>query len=793
MEQNRDPSLAPSPASASASSSGVVLSSLVDALGSSEASAAARQRADRGSTGFSWSAAVRNRRDRVLAGGLRVWLLVAAGLVVSRTLISLSRPTHASVVPLPVEAALGVTTVAAALTLSLRPPERGMTNRMAAAQAGGVAVASAASLSSGALHPGFGTEVLHSVILVLMISLPMLLPLPTRLGLAILALVAAIYPVSLLATGVAGATDPLFAAQVVDLSAGFGMAALMLVMHNLLFAGRWAALRDLARLAERDALTGVLNRRTIMDRLGSETKRSERHGSGLAVLICDIDRFKQFNSRHGYAVGDQTLRVVADALNRVFESEEFAPLAGSFGRYGGEEFVALIPAADHETARRLAERCRAAVDAIRIPTANGELGVSISIGFASTDRGTPAAALLPAADQALYLAKTAGGNRCVAAAVDSAPAPAGSAVGRRPSARTIVTGAHTALLHDTRAIHGIVLRWVFAVTAAWAGLLGLMDLAFVIDGRYSLDLAQLFAGRALLVSMLAALAVFSRRMPWWNERLTLLHACFVLSIASGIIWLMEQTGGLQSPYFTQLVYLIAGWALAFSVRPGVSVVVLAGVTLSVPLYYVGFEGLPPTSHSVLIRTAVLIGAGTIALATQSVFRGLRAEEVGARHRLDRLARLDPLTGLPNRVAFEERLDRQMLRAGETAPLSLVLLDLDHFKRINDTVGHVGGDHALVVVSTVLEDTVRTSDLACRLGGEEFAVVLPMTDLAGAMLSAERLRRAIGAVELADLTLSASFGVTEWRPGDTVESMMARADAALRTAKASGRNTVRSDG
>jgi diguanylate cyclase (GGDEF)-like protein len=120
----------------------------------------------------------------------------------------------------------------------------------------------------------------------------------------------------------------------------------------------------------------------------------------------------------------------------------------------------------------------------------------------------------------------------------------------------------------------------------------------------------------------------------------------------------------------------------------------------------------------------------------------------------------------------------------------VILDLDYFKRLNDTYGHLLGDEALATVAEVMTNTVRTADVPVRLGGEEFAVLLPMTKMDGAMLTAERLRTAIKATTLRrEVKLAASFGISSWREGDTATAMLARADAALRRAKAEGRDRI----
>lgn len=157
------------------------------------------------------------------------------------------------------------------------------------------------------------------------------------------------------------------------------------------------------------------------------------------------------------------------------------------------------------------------------------------------------------------------------------------------------------------------------------------------------------------------------------------------------------------------------------------------------------------------------------------------------------AAIDALTGLPNSRALRDALRRMIAQAGRTLqPLSVILLDVDHFKKINETHGHDRGDDALAAVGDVLSSTVRSSDFAGRFGGEEFLVLLPATDREGAVLVAEKLREAIGALVLpgVERPLSASFGVASL-PGDggTADSLVRLADRALHAAKASGRNRV----
>jgi len=156
------------------------------------------------------------------------------------------------------------------------------------------------------------------------------------------------------------------------------------------------------------------------------------------------------------------------------------------------------------------------------------------------------------------------------------------------------------------------------------------------------------------------------------------------------------------------------------------------------------------------------------------------------------ARIDALTGLANRRALEEILAAEISRAHRFAhQLAVVLLDLDRFKEINDSFGHAAGDVMLRAVSRLLISLARQGDTVVRWGGEEFVVVLPETDLAGAQRFAERLRRTIEAQQVGDMRTSASCGVATMLPDDTVEALLGAADQALYQAKSNGRNRTES--
>jgi diguanylate cyclase (GGDEF)-like protein len=165
-----------------------------------------------------------------------------------------------------------------------------------------------------------------------------------------------------------------------------------------------------------------------------------------------------------------------------------------------------------------------------------------------------------------------------------------------------------------------------------------------------------------------------------------------------------------------------------------------------------------------------------------------AERMGAMQReLVRLASIDPLTDVYNRRAFFEAAHALIERPGRVCA---IMLDIDHFKRINDVFGHDVGDE---VISAVARTAAADGAVIGRLGGEEFALLLDDLSLGDAITAAERLRAAVAALTFetakGPLTLTCSFGVSDWQAGDSIDQVLKRADVALYAAKTGGRNRV----
>jgi diguanylate cyclase (GGDEF)-like protein len=158
-------------------------------------------------------------------------------------------------------------------------------------------------------------------------------------------------------------------------------------------------------LAARDPLTGILNRRTILERLAAELSRATRQRGGLTVAMCDVDHFKAVNDTYGHQAGDDVLRGFTASVQAQLRKYD------SVGRYGGEEFLVIAPGVRDSGDVGLFERLCARISRVALPTTRGTISITVSIGVASADAGSTVDTLLAEADAAMYRAKAEGRNR----------------------------------------------------------------------------------------------------------------------------------------------------------------------------------------------------------------------------------------------------------------------------------------------------------------------------------------------------------------------------------------------
>lgn len=290
-----------------------------------------------------------------------------------------------------------------------------------------------------------------------------------------------------------------------------------------------------------------------------------------------------------------------------------------------------------------------------------------------------------------------------------------------------------------------------------------------------------------------------KRLPRWH-RLTLAAsgiavAALVLSVLAG----SQLTALLVAFSFVLLYTLLMLLLGAAALRAGIDsaryfliacIIAAAGATLTgltvwgvIPYTATGYRA---------VDLGTVIEAILLALALASQFRRNREEKIKA----EQMARIDPLTGLNNRRSFSE-LAEPLWQTGlrKHHPMAVIILDLDHFKHINDTFGHARGDTVLQQCAVVLQRCARAGDILARWGGEEFILFLPETTLDDAHKVAERMRRSLEAIrvstrEAGALSFSGSFGVAGASGGeDSLEAAIIRADRLLYRAKEQGRNRV----
>ncbi len=278
---------------------------------------------------------------------------------------------------------------------------------------------------------------------------------------------------------------------------------------------------------------------------------------------------------------------------------------------------------------------------------------------------------------------------------------------------------------------------------------------------------------AFVLVLFVALLAFGPRMPRWG--LALIGPVGVALIAYA---LATSPGPGDGAILYALPVL---WTTIFFGRRGaIAIVTCVGVGEAAALLLLpAASAYPGRWVDVMVTTtAIAIVAHVLESRSEGLLERLRSE-----------ARTDPLTGLLNRRAFDEYASRELAHAGrDDRPIALATFDIDHFKQINDEHGHVVGDRALVHIARLLARESRGIDIAARLGGEEFAVLMPGSDRAGAETFAERVRHALATADdpgLPDVRVSA--GITATAVPIELETMLERVDAALHAAKRGGRD------
>ena len=341
--------------------------------------------------------------------------------------------------------------------------------------------------------------------------------------------------------------------------------------------------------------------------------------------------------------------------------------------------------------------------------------------------------------------------------------------------KAIIGGAQKPMAAVER---GSVAR-TLALLFGFGGLLLLFTVLLPPAGSGNRDEAALVAVALLALIVCACLTISRDRTPFWL--MAVAPALGSLLVGAVICFAGHGAAEAYALYFAWVVIAAATFL-------GRGATALHGA-FAVAVYDVAVRIAGPHATPSALSLAMLAGTAFVAAV---VLAGVAARRRAFVAELQDAAQTDPLTGLANRRALRETFERELPRAERTRrPLALIVLDIDHFKRFNDALGHPAGDDALRRLSTILAEVTRRSELAARTGGEEFAIVAPETDLAGAMALSERIRIAVE-TEFADARppLTVSFGIAIHHPGALSSSdLFAAADRALYRAKAEGRNRI----
>lgn len=286
----------------------------------------------------------------------------------------------------------------------------------------------------------------------------------------------------------------------------------------------------------------------------------------------------------------------------------------------------------------------------------------------------------------------------------------------------------------------------------------------------------------VLPLLLVVWATSRPHRPAWLSLLTLL---FILLLEVGLNLNSFNVHGRHSMILSGLLLPVATSVIWLTRRDFLAGMILCALG-PLPML-IGRE-----DRIVVIQFAIYMA---ISIAVATVLRGFTSRTLFAQYRLEQQLRAqanaDGLTGLLSRNRFLKLASRELEQAArDQRPLCLLYLDADHFKPLNDDFGHAAGDAVLIALSATMRRIMRREDLLGRIGGEEFAILLPDVNLAKAVHRAEQLRQAIHAVPRPDGRLTVSIGVVQRESTEeTIESLLIRADHAMRRAKNAGRDRV----
>lgn len=578
------------------------------------------------------------------------------------------------------------------------------------------------------------------------------------------------------------------------------------------------ALIDLQTLSQRDALTGAFNRRHMASLLDDEVRRHKRTGRPFCLAMLDIDFFKRVNDSHGHAVGD----VVLQELTRLVR--ENLPATDVIARWGGEEFLVLLPEATAADALAAFEHVRRQVRAFAWSSHAPGLQVSFSCGVAEHQGQFSLTQTIERADAALYLAKQSGRDR-----IEADPAcAAGTHLRQANGASTASDVApHAAVLPRPQTCGAASRKPAPKRRATPLSRLG--DWVWGADPKVRLSTQLCMVSSALYVCWIIGL-LYSEQAgymtPAVTRFVTAYYAVGMLAfyplVRSGWTARWQDMGLVQA----QILWGASSLIIVYPFNPTLRAAVMETLCLqqlfglfalrprkliATGLAIIGMQlamlvsapHLHPAAFDVGEETfKVLYSCGVIAMITWiSVHRSLdkarmlanKKQLATAVEQVNELVTRDPLTGLFNRKHMQELLARESTRQAQTGqPFCVALIDLDHFKRVNDTHGHQVGDEVLCSFAKAAQAQLRETDTIARWGGEEFLILMPETSLeTDGKVPMDRLHQHIAALQpstqVPELRFTFSAGLAAHDTARRVDDTIALADRALYAAKDGGRN------
>ncbi|KAI7262198.1 hypothetical protein KC345_g9495 [Hortaea werneckii] len=517
----------------------------------------------------------------------------------------------------------------------------------------------------------------------------------------------------------------------------------------------------LKRIATYDSLTGILGRRAFLMEAEVKLAMAARKRECYSLLLLDLDHFKKVNDTYGHDKGDGVLQDFALTIESNLGNGDL------FGRVGGEEFAVMLYGLDEYSSTLKAEQLREAVKEASKDSLACRYTVSIGIITVLPDPQTSLNSLYKLSDRALYQAKQDGRDRVVRA---------GSRYPKDGTSRLFLTAKIIQLVILTL----LMLREYY-------------ELRFALPCIILLNLA---GGTAEIFALLKLLDVYTVRVK--NIYYALAGGASICLLV--LYSLLLETGLLidSAALAGALLLVYPAYILAWKVNktPLQEIMgLLYGLVILVLVMRASGIFYSPPQDSPLedwIQVFFYIGIYLLMFLGTAGFMLLSREQSYAE--LERVATYDELTGILNRRAFVLRA-RPLIAAAakEVTPFSFLLLDVDHFKQVNDTYGHDTGDKVLRDFARRIESQLGNGDLFGRFGGEEFAVLLHRADEEESDEAAERLRRSVldATIEGVSLPYTVSIGLITIVSGERVplNTLYKLSDTALYQAKQRGRNCV----